>query len=204
MRIYRWGWTLAWLVVGAVPVAIGVLVAPIAVFCLGSLTATAAAVPDRWPPYAWLRGALLGGAATAAVASTGGVGLGLIVLAAATSPPVVARAVRLRRRRATGPVVDTELEVPSVLTADLLAGPVHSLDDDELCRGWVGSFVAIKLSRSCDERLELVNLRQAYLDELESRNAFGFRAWLRAGARPHDNPARYLDPGVNGRKETPT
>jgi antibiotic biosynthesis monooxygenase (ABM) superfamily enzyme len=52
--------------------------------------------------------------------------------------------------------------------------------------------VAVKLSRTSDERLELVNLRQAYLDELESRNALGFHTWLRSGAHPVGNPARYL------------
>jgi hypothetical protein len=118
MKFYRWVWSIFWLVVGAVPVAIGLVVAPVAAFCIGVLTATAsatvAAADDRWATDMWLRAGLLGAAAAAV------------------------------------------------------------------------------LSRSSDERLELVNLRQAYLDELELRNAFGFDAWLRSGAQPVGNPARFL------------
>jgi hypothetical protein len=165
-----------------------------AVICLGLLTATVTAVVgaayDRWAADAWLLAGLLG-AAAAALSSSGSAGFGLLLLAAATSPPVVTRAGVLRRdtigRTEVGPV-----DVTSVLTAELLAGPGHALGDRALCLAWSDSFVAVKLSHTSDERLELVNLREAYLDELESRNAFGFHTWLRSGAHPVGNPARYL------------
>lgn len=80
-----------------------------------------------------------------------------------------------------------------VLSADLWAGPVHALDDQQLCLSWSESFVALKLARTRDERLELVNLRQAYLDELESRNPAGFESWLRSRAMPIGNPHSFLE-----------
>ncbi|WP_028642378.1 hypothetical protein [Nocardioides sp. URHA0020] len=195
MNVYRWVWSACWLVVGAVPVAVGLVVAPVTVVCVGLLAATATAAVgaghDRWAAHAWLRAGLLGAAVAGGLSASGPAGFGLLVLAAATAPPVVRRAVACRRSALGRPGVGV-VDLPSVLTADLLAGPVHALEDGALCRAWSDSFVALKLSRTSAERLELVNLRQAYLDELESRNAFGFHAWLRSGARPVANPARYL------------
>jgi hypothetical protein len=195
MRVYRWCWSAFWLVVGAVPVAIGLVVAPAAVICLALLTATVAAAVEAASPrglgHRWLVAGLLGAAVAAALIASGQPAFWLLVLAAATSPLVVSRALA-RRRGAIERSKVTPVDVTPVLTAELLAGPVHALEDRALCRAWSDSFVAVKLSRSSDERLELVNLRQAYLDELESRNAFGFQTWLRSGARPVGNPARFL------------
>jgi len=44
-------------------------------------------------------------------------------------------------------------------------------------------------------RGELVAVRLSILDELERRDADGFRRWLAAGARPGGDPARYLATG---------
>ena len=45
------------------------------------------------------------------------------------------------------------------------------------------------------DRGELVAVRLSILDELERRDADGFRRWLAAGARPGGDPARYLATG---------
>jgi len=45
-------------------------------------------------------------------------------------------------------------------------------------------------------RGELVAVRLSILDELERRDADGFRRWLAAGARPGGDPTRYLATGT--------
>lgn len=199
MDLYRTAWWATWLAVGATPVALGVLVAsPVMLVCLGITAAALAAVTGRRDPLLWLGTGLATAAVTAALSWSGSITVGLLLLAAASSPPAVraaARAVRPDRRRRAGVPATTEPTHPvlaSVLSAELLAGPVHSLEDQPLCLAWSDSFVELKRARTVSDRLELVNLRQAYLDELEQRNGYGFRAWLRSGARPLGSPARWL------------
>ena len=47
-------------------------------------------------------------------------------------------------------------------------------------------------------RGELVAVGLSILEELERRDADGFRRWLAAGARPGGDPARYLATGPGG------
>ncbi len=201
MDLYRTAWWATWLAVGATPVALGVLVAsPVMLVCLGITGAALAAVSGRRDPLLWLGTGLATAAVTAALSWSGSITFGLLLLAAASSPPVVravTRALRPRTRRspveAAQPTAEpAEPVLATVLSAELLAGPVHSLEDQPLCLAWSDSFVELKRARTLSDRLELVNLRQAYLDELEQRNGYGFRAWLRSGARPLGSPARWL------------
>ena len=72
-----------------------------------------------------------------------------------------------------------------------------------LCRAWHSSNddpLAAQLPHpgrpACgSDRGELVAVRLSILDELERRDAHGFRRWLAAGARPGGDPARYLATG---------
>jgi hypothetical protein len=75
---------------------------------------------------------------------------------------------------------------------------IRALSDEELCWSWRASYTAL-LAAPEVARLELVTLRQAYLEDLERRNPRGMRAWLDSGARAAGNPARYLAPDVRGR-----
>jgi hypothetical protein len=200
VTLYRRCWATVWLVVGAVPVALGLVEAPAAaVFCLATTTAAAVAATGR-DLRAWLTAGLLGGAVTAGLWSTGGAGVGLLALAVVTSPPIVTRVVRScrQRPRPTGRAHSAAVELPSVLTADLLAGPVHALDDVQLCTAWSRSYLALRGCPTAADQLEVVNLRQAYLDELHSRHESAVHDWLRSGARPASSPRSFLDVSRDG------
>lgn len=68
----------------------------------------------------------------------------------------------------------------------------ESLDDDALCWAWRRSYVVLQRTHSAATRLHVVQVRQAYLDELERRNEKGMAAWLASGARAAGNPSRFL------------
>lgn len=199
MKLYRWVWRLVWLAISVVPVSVGLSLAPPpALFCLGSLVAAVVAA-TRQPTRTWFGSGLLGAAMVAGLWSSGELAVALLVLAGVTAPPVVARVGELLRRQRprhepTNPRSQARgLDSVPVLGADLWAGPVHALTDDQLLRSWSESFAVLKSTRTIDERLELVNLRQAYLDELESRNATGIDSWLRCRPSPLGIPQSYFE-----------
>jgi hypothetical protein len=68
----------------------------------------------------------------------------------------------------------------------------ETLDDDALCWAWRRSYVTLQQTRSPATRLRVVQVRQAYLDELERRNAVGLSAWLASGARAAGDPSRFI------------
>lgn len=72
-----------------------------------------------------------------------------------------------------------------------LSVPSH-LSDHDLCLAWESSGLALRRCTTTSERLELVRVRQACLDELERRQPEALRAWVLAGADPDSSPARYL------------
>jgi hypothetical protein len=73
--------------------------------------------------------------------------------------------------------------------------PPASMDDEELCWAWRVSFVALQRAPSVTARLQVVQKRQAYLDELDRRNADGLAAWFASGARAAGDPRRYIVEG---------
>jgi hypothetical protein len=197
MRVYRYIWGAVATVAGAALVGLGVLVAsPVTLFCLGSLVAVAVAAAGG-ARSAWLASGLLSGAFAAGLWAAGVAGLGLLVLVAGTAPPVVAHIAGLSRggrRRAMRPGPGaTRVDLEPVLSPESWAGPVHALEDQRLFQAWSESFVRLKLTRTTDERAELVNLRQAYLDELESRHAAAFSSWLGSSARPVGDPTTFFE-----------
>lgn len=72
-----------------------------------------------------------------------------------------------------------------------LTVPTH-LSDQDLCLAWESSSRALRRCTTTGERLEVVRVRQACLDELERRQPDAVRAWVLAGADPDSSPARYL------------
>ena len=80
---------------------------------------------------------------------------------------------------------------PATVEQSLPMAP-EDLDDDALCWAWRRSYVVLQRSRSAATRLHVVEVRQAYLDELERRNALGLAAWLASGARAAGNPSRFI------------
>jgi hypothetical protein len=183
---YRGCWAATWLAVSAMPIFFGLLVAPpVALFCLGALAAMVTAVLGWRQPTVWLTVGIAMATAAAETWWFGPAGLGVLVLAGATSPPAVSYVARRLRR----PVVAVDGDP---VDADHLSVLAQCLGDDRLCAAWSESYVALQLAHSPAERLGLVNLRQAYLDELEARNGPGFRTWLRSGARPVGNPRAFI------------
>lgn len=115
---------------------------------------------------------------------------GVMVLA---SPPVLRRAAQWLRRTSlvanpAGAVERTDDDVS--WTPD-----VGLLTDTQLCAAWLSSSSALEALSGTGQvvvRARLVADRQDYLDELERRDAAGFRAWLYGGAGPASDPTPYL------------
>jgi len=170
----------------------------------------------RFAPLASRRTA--GPAALGGLALTGGLGLalmdgqiflGFVLLAAITSPWVVLPLASATRRDKVpdyplAGVVDIEsaqrlwaeatmsLElVPAVDVESALAELPH-LSDLEVCHAWRRSFVALDAVSSPRDRLAIVQLREAYLDELDRRQPRALRAWLAAGGRAASGPDKYF------------
>jgi hypothetical protein len=203
--------------------------------CIAVLTWSLAGVVG-----AFIAGAVMGGAMTAALAPenlarpwrravlgalASGVGVvavaGLVVvlragvlvllLVATLSAPPLVRVLR-ERFAAKQPKAPTTPETPAADRPldDLdevdwpTPGPDHatvelslptapgSLDDDALCWAWRHSYVVLQHTHTAATRLHVVEVRQAYLDELERRNAMGLAAWLASGARAAGNPSRFI------------
>jgi hypothetical protein len=66
------------------------------------------------------------------------------------------------------------------------------LDDSALCLAWRQSFVSLSASMDAGSVLELVELREQYLDELTRRHPAEIARWLASGARAAGNPMRFL------------
>jgi hypothetical protein len=176
--------------------------------CAVVIYALAAPVPEEGRPLPAPR--TPGRAAeVAALSGTGAVAAGILgsvsgllvvavlVLGCVTSPPVAGRLRRaLSSGAAHGSATDARLHetVPASqdpgLVSDALA--IARLSDDELCAAWRRSFLALQEAGSCARVSQVVAVRQAYLDEMESRSADGLLAWLRSGARASGGPERFL------------
>lgn len=120
----------------------------------------------------------------------------LLVLAGLSSPWTLRWGLRMARRAsARDPQEKRDSPLPEPARAPLDVsdwGPaIQALSDEELCWSWRASYTALQAAPSAAS-VELVTLRQAYLDDLERRNPRGMRAWLDSGARAAGNPARYL------------
>ncbi len=81
-----------------------------------------------------------------------------------------------------------DLPLPGLMDVDA----VRNLDDEALCHAWRRSFVRLESSRGPTRRLEVVGLRQLYLDELERRHPAEVQEWLSSGARAAGNPLPFL------------
>ncbi|MFF1817909.1 hypothetical protein ACFVWG_11485 [Kribbella sp. NPDC058245] len=151
------------------------------------------------------RWAALGGAAGLAVLGYGAaVGLDvllLLVVIAATSPPVVAWIGWLHEAPAASstqlrpavpvPVVGKDaVDVPELDNAV----PLSEMTAAELCMAWRRSFGEL---RRTDHWSATIDVRRAYLDELERRYPDEFAVWLASGPRAASDPARYFNHGAD-------
>jgi hypothetical protein len=162
---------------------------------------TAAGVSwSNWPALArhavraGLGGVALGGLADISI----GLALLLALVATLTSYPCIA-ALRSRTPNKPGPLPVEPLSGPYPVEAQLqdVAREVdqaclRALSNAELCLAWRRSYCSLVGTTSLRLRAVVVTSRQAYLDEMERRDARGLTAWLAAGARAASGPERYL------------
>jgi MFS family permease len=219
---YRDVWVTCTAIVATVGVCIAFLTWEVAgvvgAFIAGAVMggAMTAALAAENLPRPWRRAAL--GAATAGVGVVAVAGLvvvlraGVLVVllaAALSSPPLVAvlrgrfgakapeaPTVRMEQSPTERPLDDLDESDwpgpnPVPVEPPLPMAP-EDLDDDALCWAWRRSYVVLQRSSSESTRLHVVEVRQAYLDELERRNAMGLTAWLASGARAAGNPSRFI------------
>jgi len=73
-----------------------------------------------------------------------------------------------------------------------MAERLRLLDDRELCRAWRRSYLVLDASVSPATRLAVVQLRQAYLDELGRRRPDALQAWFDAGGRAASGPDKFF------------
>ncbi|MFF0269776.1 hypothetical protein [Kribbella sp. NPDC004536] len=163
------------------------------------------------------RGAVLGGLCVLAVcgyaAAVGARTVTLVLLVLGVSPPVVdwlrsgrtprpVRPARPLRRMSRGPgrrpakklpkapVLQQDLPMPKYLTA--VVRSVCELSDEELCLAWRRSFTQLQRIAGADRRQAMVDVRRAYLDELERRHPDSFATWLASSPRAAGDPARFF------------
>lgn len=130
-----------------------------------------------------------------------------VTVAALSSPPLVRALSRDRR----GTPADDWPVVPSprASTAEVSAaaswsveqtlsrqswmtGSSREMEPTALCRAWRESCLALEQPVSARCKAGIVQRRRELLDELERRNPAGFTAWLASGARPAEDPRRYI------------
>jgi MFS family permease len=135
-----------------------------------------------------------GAAAGAVVAVVGGclvpvIGVwgAAVFLALVLTAPYLVRELGTARARphravaATGPA-----------PATLPAPPLHLFSLSEISAAWAASHEALRHSASLTDRSRIAALRQAYLDELEKRDAAGLQRWLESGRALTSDPAGFL------------
>jgi hypothetical protein len=134
--------------------------------------------------------------------------LGVLLLAAITSPPVVGLAAGPGRPAYGAPLAEViDIDAAPSVTGPVLAGYAHrvlaldlesaladvsSMTDQELCRSWRRSYVLLDAASSPASRLTIVQLRAAYLEELERRQPRALQAWLDAGGRAASGPDKFF------------
>jgi hypothetical protein len=170
---------------------------------LFALSGSSATVRNPAGVFRWMRvvtRALLVGAAVLALCAYASVVPYLVVplalLAVATSPWVLDR-LRTLGRGEPAPARTPPDDLPPVsrLTTPYVEcdpASARTMTDQELCRQWRRSYVLLRYAVTDEEALQVVALRQAYLDELEARRPDAVRAWLASGARAAGGPDRYL------------
>lgn len=218
MRTYTSWWWSVWGTVMLLGMLLSVLVWPpssvVVVFLLAALSAAVATTtyfrqrPDRAIPAPGLgRTSTVTGVAVgattvglSAVGSLSGALLLLVLLAAgATSPWAVRVLLRNAPDPRPSPTPPREAHthpalapLPDRLVDSAIPSAVQRLTDADLCRAWRVSFGALSEAGTAAARARVVELRQAYLDEIDRRHPTGLATWLSSGARAAGNPSKYL------------
>jgi hypothetical protein len=163
------------------------------------------------------RGAVLGGLCLLAIcgyaAAIGVRTVMLLALIVGVSPPVIGwlrsgradrparqlprRPIKLpkasnRQLKAVRAEADPAVQWPMPKYLAAVVRSVGELSDEELCLAWRRSFNQLQRAMSPDRRQAMVDVRRAYLDELERRYPESFATWLASNPRAAGNPARFF------------
>lgn len=137
------------------------------------------------------------GVAGACLVPAIGAGGTVLVLAALVATPYLLRKLHRKVNRK-----HTRQARPSApATLDLLTPPLHVFSTAEISAAWSTSQEALRRSTSPADRSAIAALRQAYLDELESRDASGLQRWLESGSALTSDPRPYLRASGQGEPE---
>src|SRR3954451_15189681 len=121
----------------------------------------------------------------------------LSLVLAVFSPRVFHQFTRRRARHATAYQPPADLQ-DSIQGGRAPASPANqdhaiaTMSTLQIVTAWRRSFWDLREATNCRVRAEIVNRRQAYLDELEGRDPEGLRRWLEAGALAADNPTKFF------------
>lgn len=211
MPTYRHLWNGLVLLLLMVGVCAGLLLSPGATPLVFLVAGTAGAlVGAALRPRRAVRDAVLSGLTAAGMVGLALVDdrlfLGIGLLVGLTAPAVVAwvgqQVWPRRRARDDRPWILGRIGTdPTGATGDRagpdrpgldLARELGQLTDDQLCRAWRRSFATLHGAGSTAQRLAAVELRQAYLDELERRCPEAVEAWLDAGGRAASGPEKFF------------
>ena len=207
MHGYRIVWRLGWGAVALAGTGLAALLWPLSSLLLtwlfGSVIAAGAAScwfstqgrPDEEPKVArveagWaLVGALfLSGTGGWMQVSAGGA-LALAALSVLTAPPLVALvASRWRQpQQVSGSTFDQV-----VARGGSIADACRTFTTVELCLAWNQTFALYEATADCTERLRILTVREAFLDELERRDPAGLEAWLCSRRPAHEAPTMFF------------
>lgn len=218
MRTYRRIWLCCWGLLGTLGLILGLTTVPtigvVGVFLTSAVVAgTVVAVSLTWGDdhrpstlelvgpavRGGLHGAVVGVTVVVTSVSLGTLVLPLLVLLVGSSPWALRHGMRLARGAQPRETVPPDSRGAAYARPGTGSGSpesdwapaIRALSDEELCRSWRASYLSLQEAPSATY-LELVTLREAYLDDLERRNPLGMRAWLDSGARAAGNPAPSL------------
>jgi hypothetical protein len=125
----------------------------------------------------------------------------VVLLIAVTSPRLVSLVLRRstqrpprhpdRTARGLGPATEPDDPPVAPVPPSQEQVDVTTLSDKELFYLWRRTFWELRGSAAVDDRLTVISLRQACLEELERRDPDGLSAWLDSGGRASGGPERY-------------
>jgi hypothetical protein len=76
---------------------------------------------------------------------------------------------------------------------------VQQLTDEQLCKRWRASYLAVQQPQATDQMMRSLRQRQLCLDELQRRNEVGFDRWLASNPQAAGNPLPYIRGQRKGR-----
>jgi len=83
---------------------------------------------------------------------------------------------------------------PVMRYADALADACRDFSTLELCLVWRQSFALSRRAQKAEDKLRLIRLRQAFLDEFQRRDPEALQAWLSSPVSPELAPIAYFKP----------